>query len=297
MLALPFCCMGCGERSRGEVRGDSSMVDSVAVQQEETVAAFYDNEARDVEKVRAVLGKIKDTDNVNERVVTAAREFLGTPYVGGTLNVPTEETLYVNTSGVDCTTFVETVMALAMASGGSEPKVADFLKALRSIRYRDGRIDGYPSRLHYISEWGIDNARRGNFREITPDYAKAERRVKTIDFMSRNRNLYPALADEAVFEAVKEHEQALANLEFAFIPTARVEEAAGFLKSGDIVAIVTEKPGLDVSHVGILDLSSGVPHMIHASSKYKEVIADTTPLKDYLQKQKSPGIRVFRISD
>ena len=257
---------------------------------------YFDNEKKDVARIEGIMKKVGDIPDINDRVVAIAREFIGTPYVGHTLEIPEEETLYVSTSGLDCLTFVETVISIAKTSGSDHPDMETYLTTLRSIRYRDGEIDGYPSRLHYASEWAADNEKRGNFREITPDYDLSEKRVKTIDFMTKNRRLYPAMKDDAVYKAIKENEKALRGMEYSIIPTAKVDMAAkNFLKNGDVVAIVTDKAGLDVSHNGIIIIKDGIPHLIHASSKFKKVISDTTPLKEYLQKQGSPGIRVFRL--
>ena len=260
------------------------------------IVAYYNDEHTDTTKIISILRNVKDIVDPNERIITIAKEFLGTPYVGGTLNVPPQEQLYVNTTNLDCLTFVETVIALTKTTQTVEPTVNDYLINLKSIRYRNGEINGYPSRLHYISEWGIDNEKRGNFREITPECEFSVSKMKTIDYMTKNRNLYPALANDSVFKAIQENEKPLQNLRYSIIPASKVDEASkSFLKSGDIVAIETNKSGLDVSHVGILNIRNGIPYMIHASSKYKKVINDTLPLKKYLEKQKSPGIRVFRL--
>ena len=37
------------------------------------------------------------------------------------------------------------------------------------IRYRGGRLAGYPSRLHYFTDWLLDNERRGLIEIITAD--------------------------------------------------------------------------------------------------------------------------------
>lgn len=296
LLTLNFCSTS--NMASSSVANDSGSSEEMItpLNAEQPVNAFFNEDKADIGKIEAVLKKVKDIDNINDRIIAITQEFVGTPYIGGTLNLPSEETLYVNTTGVDCTTFVETVIALALASEQPNPDVNAFLRKLKSIRYRNGEIDGYPSRLHYISEWAIDNEKRGNFSEITNQCNLSEPRVKTIDYMTKNRSLYSALANDTVFEAIKENEKQLKNLHHSIIPTSLVNKAANnFLKNGDIVSIVTNKPGLDVSHVGIINIKNGIPHMIHASSKYKKVINDTVSLEEYLQKQKSPGIRVFRL--
>lgn len=296
LLVLNFCSVSPASHTGGPA--GSEQREPVEATQNETVRkkVYYNDEKTDVAKIEAVLKKVKAIPDINDRVIAVTQEFTGTPYVGGTLNIPHEEQLYVNTSGVDCSTFVETVISLAKTAGSDKAGINSYLENLQSLRYGKGKIDGFPSRLHYISEWVIDNSSRGNLKEISGDYPFSETRVKTLDFMTKNRNLYPAMADDEVYEAVKENERALKNLNYSIIPTSRVNDAGkSFLRSGDIVAIETTKPGLDVSHVGVIRIIKGVPYLIHASSKFKKVINDTLPLQEYLKKQRSPGIRVFRL--
>ena len=91
-----------------------------------------------------------------ELMVRAAGIFLGTPYAGGTLeHVP--EILTVNLHETDCILLVETCTAMTLllkeCTDGGIPSFEDFCAMLRTLRYRDGITDGYPSRLHYTSEW------------------------------------------------------------------------------------------------------------------------------------------------
>ncbi len=48
-----------------------------------------------------------------EIVQTVGMQFLGTPYVGGLLDQPDEETLIVDLTRFDCVLFVEAALALA----------------------------------------------------------------------------------------------------------------------------------------------------------------------------------------
>ena len=69
------------------------------------------------------------------------KSYLGTKYVANTLDQDGEESLVIRTDAVDCLTFVEYTLAQALGSS--------FADNLQKIRYRDGIINGYPSRLHY----------------------------------------------------------------------------------------------------------------------------------------------------
>ena len=104
-----------------------------------------------------------------ELMVRAAGIFLGTPYTGGTLeHVP--EVLTVNLHETDCILLVETCTAMTLllkhCADGSIPTFEDFCSVLRTLRYRDGITDGYPSRLHYTSEWLLQAQDNGFLREV-----------------------------------------------------------------------------------------------------------------------------------
>lgn len=210
-----------------------------------------------------------------------------------------DEVLTVNIDEVDCTTLIDYVAALALTGGEHRTSWRDFVYNLQRMRYRNGEVKGYPSRLHYISDWIVDNAHRGNLEEVTNRCDLATYEVKSLNFMSANRNLYPALADSANFARIKEAESGYRNHRYPIIKTQRVGNAAkNFLRTGDIVALCTTKKGLDVSHMGILFIDEKkVPYLLHASSKAGKVILDTTPLEQYLTKNRLAGIRVIRLKE
>ena len=97
--------------------------------------------------------------NRQSDVLWIAREFLGVPYVAHTLEVNDREQLVVNTRQLDCTTLVETVTALKICAQQGRRTFADYVNTLRNLRYRQGIVDGYPSRLHYFSDWILDKVR------------------------------------------------------------------------------------------------------------------------------------------
>ena len=78
-----------------------------------------------------------------------ALQFIGRPYVAHTLEKDGDERLVVNTRQLDCTTLVETVTALTLCACSGEQTFAAFRKRLQRMRYHDGVIDRYPSRIHY----------------------------------------------------------------------------------------------------------------------------------------------------
>lgn len=259
----------------------------------------WHNEAADTLTINKMLKKAVMITDPQQRVASLAEDFIGLPYVAGTLETDGNECLTVNLDEVDCTTLVDNIIALAITAGEHRTSWRDFVYNLRRIRYRGGEVNGYPSRLHYISDWIVDNTHRGNIEEVTNRTDLATYEIKTIDFMSANRNLYPALADSATFAKIKESEVGYRSHRFPLIKTSRVAKAAKtFLRTGDIIALCTGKKGLDVSHMGILFINDkNIPYLLHASSKAGKVILDTTPLDRYLTSNRLTGIRVIRLKE
>ena len=70
----------------------------------------------------------------------------------------------------------------------------------------------------------------------------------------------------------------------------------GFIKDGDIIAIVTKKKGLDYSHLGFAVWGEdGKLRLLNASSVHKKVVEEPMTLYQYLKRNPtSVGIRVFR---
>ena len=78
-----------------------------------------------------------------------ARGFLGIPYVAKTLEVNPKESLVVNLRQLDCTTYVENVLAVYECVKNNRTSYADYLHFLRMIRYVGG-TGAYPTRQRYF---------------------------------------------------------------------------------------------------------------------------------------------------
>lgn len=228
-----------------------------------------------------------------------ARQFEGIPYQGGTLE-GTPETLTVRIDSLDCTTFAETAMALAFTLREGRSSWRDFVYNLRRIRYRGGEVNGYPSRLHYIADWAVDNRHRGNFTDVSDAFPKVSYIVRTIDFMSRHADRYPALADSANLARIRDIESGYRMHRFPYVKTSDLQNKAvrAALRDGDVVALVSTLRDLDVTHMGIVVLQNGVPYLLHASSSHGKVEVSEVPLADFLKRNRQwAGIRVFRLND
>lgn len=226
-----------------------------------------------------------------------SHSFLGKPYVASTLDRDTTETLVINTNEVDCTTFLEYVLAGVTVSEMPDSSCKKYREALQKIRYRNGKIYNYASRLHYFSEWLSENRKNGLIYELT-DSLGGRQVQKQIDFMSTHPTAYPAFRrDPTLLDSIKMIEKALSETPVYILPKERIESVESRINTGDLIAITTAIPGLDITHVGFAQRINGRIHLLHASSIAKKVIIDPLPLAAYMQKQKNAtGIRVFRIS-
>lgn len=251
----------------------------------------------DTTEINRILEKNISLRNRSDGAIirTLAEEMTGLPYRAGTLEGEGEEILTVDMSHLDCTTLVENVIALALTIKENRTSWRDFATHLMRLRYRGGRVDGYASRLHYISDWIIDNHHKGLIDEATDKVsANPSYTIKTLDFMSRNRRLYPALADSAAYEKIRSVESGYRSHRFPYIKSRHL--GAARLADGDIIFFTTKKDGLDVSHAGIIVMKNGIPYLLHASSAKKKVVVDERSLADYLKANSSnTGIRVVRL--
>ena len=245
------------------------------------------------EKIEAIHGLLQP--DFGSTIVSVGKTFMKTPYVAKTLEIGDTETLVVNLQGLDCTTFVENVLAFSKLLRQKDPSFNTFIKNLETIRYKDGELDGYASRLHYFSEWIANNAEKGILKDITGEIGGREI-TKDINFMSTHRNLYPFLADEANFDKIKASENYLNSQAICVLAQDKIAENEDLIQSGDIIALATSINGLDVTHTGIATREKdGRIHLLHASTGSMEVEVSKKPLAEYLKGIKSnTGIMVAR---
>lgn len=232
----------------------------------------------------------------SSRTLFFAQKMMGIPYVANTLDVKDEETLIVHLDKVDCTTFVETVLALSLTEKKGKIDFGSFKQALQYVRYREGRLDGYASRLHYFSDWIKDNEKKGIVRERTRGIRISISQVLQLDFMSTHRDSYRQLRNNLLLTTqIAEIEKAWKNVSVSYIPKACLNASSEELeiKNGDILAITTNIEGLDVVHTGFAIWMGGKLHLLHASSAMKKVILDPQSLFDYSRNKKAhTGVRV-----
>lgn len=226
------------------------------------------------------LAKI-GTSILGKGLVQVGRSFMGTPYVEKTLEVGKTETLTINFRGLDCTTFVENVLAFGLLLKEDNKSLSDFAEALKTIRYRNGVLNGHTSRLHYFTEWIRNNGKKVLVKDITSNLG-GEAVHKTIDFMGKHRNLYPFLKDDGNYSEMLRIEREISKEPLCILPQEGILIHEHLIKSGDIIALATSIKGLDVTHTGIAVCQDGRIHLLHASSAGKVTITGQ-PLVEYLK--------------
>lgn len=303
LMAFVPCIQGATSPQNGYFGSRSAVFDVPAAEAEsdirtdETYLQTVVYAAEDSVRVEQLL----QADCGENDVLFFARQFLGTPYVAHTLEVSDPERLVVNLRQLDCTTLVETVNALAITHRKGQKRFSDFCRNLEAYRYRGGRMQGYLSRLHYFDWWINDATERGLVSEVADKKHFTGRKRIENSYMSRHYGKYKMLAAHPEWaDSLRAMETAGNGAVVSYLPAAKTgltSRELSCINTGDIVAIVTTKAGLDYSHLGFAVWGrDGRLHLLNASSIHKKVVLEPMTLRQYLSKHStSVGIRVFRL--
>lgn len=230
-----------------------------------------------------------------ELTVKVGKEFIGVPYVGGTLDKNQIESCVIELDKLDCVTFFELSLAIADALiTEDDPTLESLYDRIQYTRYREGIIDGYESRLHYTSDWIFDNIEKGVVADITEELG-GEPLDLNVYFMSKNANKYPMLKGKKdLIAKIRNIEIEINENQAFYIPKENVQDVMEDLQDGDIIAFVTSIDGLDYGHIGLVNKEDGTARLMHASTSAKKVILDTT-IDEYIDGvSKFIGITVLR---
>jgi len=250
---------------------------------------------KDKEILDQVFDILRDDKNdpLSVLMIKAGTFFKGTPYVAHTLEIEPEQ-LVVNLREFDCNTFAENVLAISRTIKGSNPSFEQFTRELQNMRYHNGVIDGYTSRIHYFSDWIYENSKKNLVKDISEEIAKTPYSLK-VNFMSTHPESYVQLRDSALIPVIASQEKEISSRLMFYIPEEKLAGVENLLNDGDIVGITTGIKGLDILHVGILIRKGGRIHLMHASSALEKVVVSYETLEEYLLKSKSAtGIMVAR---
>ncbi|MGI5863988.1 MAG: N-acetylmuramoyl-L-alanine amidase-like domain-containing protein [Myxococcales bacterium] len=209
-------------------------------------------------------------ETIQDRILSASERFLGVRYqpdpLGEGPGNPPDEDPRVRFDAVDCTTFVETVIALARSRGG-----ADLEPVLDDLRY-DGEV-GYANRNHFFAaQWLRANVRKGYVRDVTgllaPEAAVTHTKVITPEqWRGRTLGVRIRLPDERA---------PIGTFELRYVPLDKVAAVAPSIPSGTLLAVVREdRPQVPfmVTHLGFIVQTSRGTVLRHAGRDlYGQVI-------------------------
>lgn len=218
-------------------------------------------------------------DDFGSRVAAAAKSLAGTQWAPASDN-DSIGTIMVNLHGFDRMDLVNYALAAAIASRKSVPSFKEFEKALESVSRRKGEDSGFPSRLYYSSEWIVDNIYRGNLKEMTEYLTGGGFKTKTLDYVSRHKDEFPALKDPETMDKVKLNEMGYRSHRIPHLKKQSIgnKEIAELMQTGDIIIMLPHDMDYDIYDLGVIEMKDGVPYMIHFSPQSGKVQEDEYPL-------------------
>lgn len=236
-------------------------------------------------------------DSIPNLISFYAEKQIGIPYKAGLLDHSPKEKLVSTLKGSDCVIYVETTLALTLTTIKGDTSYDAFRRNLQFIRYRNGILNGYYSRLHYFSDWLLNNQKKGDLTIITQKWKGVEP-VGKIDFMSHHLKSYPKLAASDSLLKLMEHREALLSRDhLKYLPKKYLPFYIEHIQTGDIIAFVTTVPGLDVSHTAIAYKNGAFITFLHANPRLG-VTAEPLGLLAYVYSRKTiKGIIVARFRD
>lgn len=229
-------------------------------------------------------------------VTEIGKSFLGLGYEGGTLDKNEDECLVVHLTGLDCYTFLETSLVFARLIKKNKNSFENFTDELTCIRYRNGKLENYTSRLHYFSDWIYEMDKAEVVKDVTKDIGGMLYNNE-VNFMSTNPQYYHQLeSNPELVNNMKRIEKNISKREYYFIPQENIEKYEHNIHNGDIIGITTNIAGLDISHTGIaVKLEDNRIHFMHAPSTGKKIQITKETLAEYIKRNtKQTGIIIVR---
>jgi hypothetical protein len=233
---------------------------------------------------------------ISEVIVEIGKSFTGTDYEAHTLEKDGEEKLVINLTGLDCFTFLENALVLSRCIKLGKNSFDDYKNELTKIRYRDGIINQYPSRLHYFTDWIYDNEKKGIVEDVTKQLGGQKFKIN-LSFMSDHPEYYKQLKENHYFvKSIEEREEVINRREQYFIPKEKIADMENQIENGDLLAFTSTVEGLDVNHVGIAArMDDGRIHVLHAPNVGYKVHISEKPLSEYVMGiEKDSGLIIAR---
>jgi hypothetical protein len=206
---------------------------------------------------------------IGELIGRIAMEFKGTPYVGFTLELSKDsESCVVNLKGLDCVTFFEDSLGMARMIKRGKSRPEDLLAEIQTTRYRGGKMGDFTTRLHYTTDWFVDNEKKGVVKILTPELPGAQPFTQKVGIMSQHPGNYRQLkAHPELIAVIRRAEDKINTTPLKYLPMNKLAAAEHLLQTGDIVGVTTTAEGIDIAHTGLcIKDEHGTVHFMDASS-------------------------------
>ncbi len=257
--------------------------------------------------IDSILRQFDSISSTEERLDKISEIFKGLPYgstgpLGEGPNAPYDQDPLYRFDTFDCTTYVETITALALSATESE-----FMYHLNQIRYKDGIVD-YTLRNHFPSlDWIPNNTHNGMLEEInTLVLPEAQLSIATTIIDKPSYYNFLKMTDLRIYDGSSEEEKkarvemwhnegtkfTAEEASLKYIPINTLVNKPALLKKiphGTIVNFVRpnwdirhlQGTKMNVSHQGFLFIKNNVLNLRHAAAGDKVV---EVPFIQYLKK-------------
>ncbi|MDF1757984.1 MAG: DUF1460 domain-containing protein [Legionellaceae bacterium] len=283
-------------------------------------------------KIQAIFKRLDSIrfKDFPSKIAYINKQFINKPYsfnaLGEGANGQFDQTPLYSLDVFDCETYVDTVMALALATD-----LSSFQRYIKKIRYKQGVVS-FLNRNHFTClDWNVNNQNQGLVKDITKEIHNKNNQslaliaTTCIDKnnwyknMSINRIRIPEASDtqkqkKLLLLRKKGQELSKYTSKIPYIPLNALFKKSGEanlqvfkqIPNGSIVEIVRPNwnlrkligTNLNVSHLGFVIWEKDTPYFVHASSD--KLIVMKTPFIEYLRNaQKNPliqGVNVQTIS-
>jgi hypothetical protein len=219
------------------------------------------------------------------RLPEISKRFLDVPYAWSPLGEgrgsPPDEDPPLRFDAVDCTTFLETCMAMSRSASLEEAK-----EVMRKIRYVDGQAD-YRHRKHFMmAQWIPENQKAGFLADITGQVGGdavsfvSKRLDAEVWKLRRKKDSWPELDGKDVPAGV---------FRLPIIPIDRARELASRIPGGTILNVVRvdyRSMPVRITHQGLVVVSKGKRYLRHAArAGYQRVVDE--PLDTFLSRNQA----------
>ncbi|MCH5223828.1 MAG: DUF1460 domain-containing protein [Muribaculaceae bacterium] len=234
----------------------------------------------DYQGVEKLMQAAAGEENYGKRIVKAARSMVGVP-LGKAADNDTVGTIIIRLDTLSQREFINYALAAAKAAMAVNPDKSDFEKALESVSRKKGTDNGFVSQFFYGSDWIQDNISRGNLKEMTDYLDGGSFKTKSLDYVTRHRDEFPAMADSATYEKMRAIEMGFRSHRIPHQKKQSIgnKSVVELLKDGDIIIMLPPEDDFDIYDIGIVAMDSGQPRLIHVSRQNGKVVEDEYDLK------------------